>query len=108
MRSEAPHNGARALHCVVLLRFAPPNYSMKRKSCGAGLRCAPPHARPGEPLARLLRVGFRLSRAPMDTVLFARMLHVNVEAPFWLAQAAFPTMKQQRYGRIVLTTSGRA
>jgi NAD(P)-dependent dehydrogenase (short-subunit alcohol dehydrogenase family) len=40
--------------------------------------------------------------------LFARMLHVHVEAPFWLAQAAFPHMKTQRYGRIVLTTSGRA
>jgi NAD(P)-dependent dehydrogenase (short-subunit alcohol dehydrogenase family) len=44
----------------------------------------------------------------MEAALFTRMLQVNVEAPFWLAQAAFPTMKRQRYGRIVLSTSGRA
>jgi NAD(P)-dependent dehydrogenase (short-subunit alcohol dehydrogenase family) len=37
-----------------------------------------------------------------------RAIAVGVEAPTWLAQAAFPTMKQQHYGRIVLTTSDRA
>ena len=37
-----------------------------------------------------------------------RAIDVNVEAPIWLAQAAFPVMKRQNYGRIVLTTSGRA
>jgi NAD(P)-dependent dehydrogenase (short-subunit alcohol dehydrogenase family) len=37
-----------------------------------------------------------------------RANHVNVEAPTWLAQAAFPAMKRQNYGRIVLTTSDRA
>ena len=36
-----------------------------------------------------------------------RAISVNVEAPTWLAQAAFPTMKRQKYGRIVLTTSDR-
>lgn len=33
---------------------------------------------------------------------------VNLDAAFWLGRAAFPYMKRQRYGRIVLTTSGRA
>ncbi len=49
--------------------------------------------------------------APLDEVdqaLFDRMMGVGVAAPFWLAQAAFPHMKARRYGRIVLTTSGRA
>ena len=49
--------------------------------------------------------------APLDEVdqaLFDRMMSVSVAAPFWLARAAFPHMKSRRYGRIVLTTSGRA
>lgn len=33
---------------------------------------------------------------------------VNIEAPTWLAQAVFTTMRQQGYGRFVLTTSDRA
>ncbi|MUG95060.1 SDR family NAD(P)-dependent oxidoreductase [Scytonema sp. UIC 10036] len=37
-----------------------------------------------------------------------RAIAIHLEAPTWLAQAAFPTMKQQHYGRIVLTTSDRA
>ncbi|WP_138505791.1 SDR family NAD(P)-dependent oxidoreductase [Nostoc sp. PA-18-2419] len=37
-----------------------------------------------------------------------RAIKVNIEAPTWLAQAAFPIMKRQNYGRIVLTTSDRA
>lgn len=37
-----------------------------------------------------------------------RAISINLEAPTWLAQAAFPMMKQQNYGRIVLTTSDRA
>ncbi len=37
-----------------------------------------------------------------------RAINVNLEAPTWLAQAAFPIMKRQNYGRIVLTTSDRA
>jgi NAD(P)-dependent dehydrogenase (short-subunit alcohol dehydrogenase family) len=37
-----------------------------------------------------------------------RAISINLEAPTWLAQAAFPIMKQQNYGRIVLTTSDRA
>jgi NAD(P)-dependent dehydrogenase (short-subunit alcohol dehydrogenase family) len=37
-----------------------------------------------------------------------RMVNVGVHAPFHLVQAALPHMRHQRYGRIVLTTSGRA
>ena len=37
-----------------------------------------------------------------------RAISINLEAPTWLAQAAFPIMKQQNYGRIVLTISDRA
>ena len=37
-----------------------------------------------------------------------RAININLEAPTWLAQAVFPIMKQQNYGRIVLTTSDRA
>ena len=49
--------------------------------------------------------------APIDEVdqaLFDRMMDVGVAAPLWLAQAAFPHMEARGYGRIVLTTSGRA
>ena len=37
-----------------------------------------------------------------------RMVAIGVDAPFHLARAAVPYMRQQGYGRIVLTTSGRA
>ena len=37
-----------------------------------------------------------------------RAIRINLEAPTWLVQAAFPIMKRQNYGRIVLTTSDRA
>jgi NAD(P)-dependent dehydrogenase (short-subunit alcohol dehydrogenase family) len=33
---------------------------------------------------------------------------VSLDAPFHLTRAAWPTMKEQRYGRFVFTTSGRA
>ena len=36
----------------------------------------------------------------------SRILAIQVAAPLWLAQAALPVMKQQSYGRIVLTSSG--
>lgn len=35
-----------------------------------------------------------------------RLLHINIEAPFWLCRAVWPIMKRQNYGRIVLTVSG--
>ena len=38
----------------------------------------------------------------------ARMMVLGVETPLWLAQSAWPTMKAQGYGRILLTTSCRA
>ena len=44
----------------------------------------------------------------MTPDLLRRILQIQVEAPFWLSQTAFPIMKQQQYGRIVFTTSGRA
>jgi NAD(P)-dependent dehydrogenase (short-subunit alcohol dehydrogenase family) len=37
-----------------------------------------------------------------------RLRRVNVDAPFHLTRAAFPSMKRQGYGRFVFTTSGRA
>ncbi|MBN3939193.1 SDR family NAD(P)-dependent oxidoreductase [Nostoc sp. NMS9] len=37
-----------------------------------------------------------------------RAISISLEAPTWLAQAAFPIMKRQNYGRIVLTASDRA
>ncbi len=44
----------------------------------------------------------------MTPTLFERIVQIQIAAPYWLAQAAFSTMKQKQYGRIVLTTSGRA
>lgn len=37
-----------------------------------------------------------------------RAIAIQMEAPIWLAQAAWPQMLKQNYGRIVLTTSCRA
>ena len=37
-----------------------------------------------------------------------RMIAISVDAPFHLVRAAVPHMRRQGYGRIVLTTSGRA
>jgi NAD(P)-dependent dehydrogenase (short-subunit alcohol dehydrogenase family) len=37
-----------------------------------------------------------------------RMVAIGIHAPFHLARAAVPHMRRQGYGRIVLTTSGRA
>jgi NAD(P)-dependent dehydrogenase (short-subunit alcohol dehydrogenase family) len=48
-------------------------------------------------------------RAPVEDVdeaFLRRSMTVNLEAAFWLVQAALPTMRRQSYGRIVLTTSG--
>jgi NAD(P)-dependent dehydrogenase (short-subunit alcohol dehydrogenase family) len=39
---------------------------------------------------------------------WGRMRRVNVDAPFHITRAAFPFMRQQSYGRLVFTTSGRA
>jgi NAD(P)-dependent dehydrogenase (short-subunit alcohol dehydrogenase family) len=37
-----------------------------------------------------------------------RMRRVSIDAPFQITRAAFPVMKEQGYGRLVFTTSGRA
>jgi NAD(P)-dependent dehydrogenase (short-subunit alcohol dehydrogenase family) len=43
-----------------------------------------------------------------DRPLWDRMVAIGINAPFHLARAAGPHMRRQCYGRIVLTTSGRA
>lgn len=37
-----------------------------------------------------------------------RMTGLGIDAPLWLAQAAWPAMRRRRFGRILLTTSDRA
>jgi NAD(P)-dependent dehydrogenase (short-subunit alcohol dehydrogenase family) len=52
-----------------------------------------------------------VDRTPLEKMtpdLLTRILDIHIAAPLWLAQAALPVMKQQRYGRIVLTSSGLA
>jgi NAD(P)-dependent dehydrogenase (short-subunit alcohol dehydrogenase family) len=52
-----------------------------------------------------------VDRTPLGEItpdLMERTLSIQIAAPLWLAQAAFPAMKRQRYGRVVLTTSGLA
>lgn len=39
---------------------------------------------------------------------FDHMMTITAKAPLWLAQAAWPSMREACYGRIVLTTSCRA
>lgn len=41
-----------------------------------------------------------------DDATWRRIMAVNLEAPFWLSQAAFPMMRHQGYGRMVVTVSG--
>jgi hypothetical protein len=43
-----------------------------------------------------------------DPTVWDRMVAIGVDAPFHLARAAVPHMRRQNYGRIVLTSSGRA
>ncbi len=48
-------------------------------------------------------------RKPLDEItpeLWSRSLTVNLEAAFWLCRELVPHMRRNRYGRIVLTTSG--
>lgn len=37
-----------------------------------------------------------------------RMIGLGIHTPLWLAQAAWPAMRRERFGRILLTTSDRA
>jgi NAD(P)-dependent dehydrogenase (short-subunit alcohol dehydrogenase family) len=46
--------------------------------------------------------------ANTEADVWERMVNLGVHAPFHLVQAALPHMRRQGYGRIVLTTSGRA
>lgn len=43
-----------------------------------------------------------------ELAVWDRMIAIGISAPFQLARAAIPLMRNQRYGRIVFTTSGRA
>ncbi len=43
-----------------------------------------------------------------DPTTWNRMVNLGIHAPFHLVQGALPHMRRQGYGRIVLTTSGRA
>lgn len=43
-----------------------------------------------------------------DQATWDRMVNLGIHAPFHLLQAALPHMRRHAYGRIVLTTSGRA
>jgi NAD(P)-dependent dehydrogenase (short-subunit alcohol dehydrogenase family) len=43
-----------------------------------------------------------------DLAVWDRMVAIGISAPFHLARAAIPHMRNQGYGRIVFTTSGRA
>jgi NAD(P)-dependent dehydrogenase (short-subunit alcohol dehydrogenase family) len=52
-------------------------------------------------------VVFATLEATAQTV-WDRMIAIGVDAPFHLVRAAVPHMQRQGYGRIVLTTSGRA
>ncbi len=44
----------------------------------------------------------------MTPELLQRIINIQIAAPFWLSQAAFPIMQRQHYGRVIFTTSGRA
>lgn len=44
----------------------------------------------------------------IDETDFDHMMTIAAKAPLWLAQAAWPAMKQAGYGRILITTSCRA
>lgn len=43
-----------------------------------------------------------------DEATFDRMMSITTKSPLWLIQAAWPTMIEQQFGRIILTTSDRA
>src|ERR1700730_11270320 len=52
-----------------------------------------------------------VDRTPLEKVtpdLLTRILDIQIAAPLWLAQAAFPAMKLRHYGRVGLTSSGLA
>ena len=44
----------------------------------------------------------------LNPAFLSRAIALQIEGPLWLAQAAWPAMTKQGYGRILLTTSDRA
>ena len=44
----------------------------------------------------------------LEPSFLAHMMALGIETPLWLAQSAWPAMKAQGYGRVLLTTSCRA
>jgi NAD(P)-dependent dehydrogenase (short-subunit alcohol dehydrogenase family) len=54
--------------------------------------------------------GLVVFASPAETArpVWDRMVAIGISAPFDLARAAIPHMREQGYGRIVFTTSGRA
>jgi NAD(P)-dependent dehydrogenase (short-subunit alcohol dehydrogenase family) len=60
--------------------------------------------------ALIHNAGLSLHRAleETDEESWSRVLRVNGEAAFWLVKQAFPVMRGQQYGRVVLTLSGHA
>ena len=52
-------------------------------------------------------VGYQPVEA-LDPEFLERMLQVGIHSALWLAQAAWPAMREQGFGRILLTTSDRA
>lgn len=52
-------------------------------------------------------VGYQ-SIEELEPEFHARMMQISVDATLWLVQAAWPAMREARFGRILLTTSDRA
>jgi len=44
----------------------------------------------------------------LEPAFLDRMMRLSVDASLWLAQAAWPTMREAKFGRILFTTSDRA
>ena len=71
------------------------------------IKAAPSHGRLDVLIHNAGWVGYQRI-AELDEEFLDRMLVLGVKAPLWLAQAAWPQMKERNYGRILLTTSDRA
>jgi sugar lactone lactonase YvrE/NAD(P)-dependent dehydrogenase (short-subunit alcohol dehydrogenase family) len=52
-------------------------------------------------------VGYQAIEA-LEPDFLDRMVRLSIDTPLWLAQAAWPAMRNERFGRILLTTSDRA
>jgi NAD(P)-dependent dehydrogenase (short-subunit alcohol dehydrogenase family) len=67
-------------------------------------------SRYGSADALVNNAGLVVFASPAETArpVWDRMVAIGISAPFHLARAAIPHMREQGYGRIVFTTSGRA